>query len=88
MEEDSDEGDDYWDNYLELLRIMEFLFVPVITYSQLEYLQALIEDYLTNFRSLYPDRPLVPKMHYLIHMPLWIKRRIAIVLCTLCIIII
>ena len=68
------ESDEKWENFLCLLRIMEFLFAPVITEDKVDYLQTLIEDYLVVFTDLYPERPLTPKMHYLIHMPSWIKR--------------
>ena len=68
-----DENDDYWENYLKLLRIMELIFAPVISDDKMDYLQVLIQDYMTNFVQLYPQRPLVPKMHYLIHMPTWMK---------------
>ena len=65
---------EYWQNYLELLKIMELIFAPVTSEDKLDYLQLLIQDYLTNFVHLYPERPLVPKMHYLIHMPSWMKK--------------
>ena len=68
------EEDDKWENFIHLLKIMEYVFAPVTTADKLDYLQTLIEDYLIGFTQLYPDRPLVPKMHYLIHMPTWMKR--------------
>lgn len=74
-----DEGDEKWENFLCLLKIMEYIFAPVTTDDKLDYLQTLIEDYLIDFTQLYPNRPLVPKMHYLLHMPTWMKRYTAIV---------
>ena len=68
------EDNEKWDNFLNLLKIMEYVFAPVTTEDKLDYLQILVEDYLTDFSELYPARPLVPKMHYLIHMPTWMKR--------------
>ena len=53
---------------------MEYTFAPVITTDKLDYLQMLIQDFLIEFTQLYPDRPLTPKMHYLVHMPSWMKR--------------
>ena len=53
---------------------MEYIFAPVITTDKLDYLQMLIQDFLTEFTRLYPERPLTPKMHYLVHMPSWMKR--------------
>ena len=66
--------DEKWENFLCLLKIIQFIFAPIIIDDEVDYLQMLIEDYLTCFVELYPYRPLVPKMHYLIHMPTWIKR--------------
>ena len=34
----------------------------------------MIEDFLYDFRQLYPERRLTPKMHYLIHVPSWMLR--------------
>jgi 5-hydroxyisourate hydrolase-like protein (transthyretin family) len=34
----------------------------------------LIEDFLEEFKVLYPERSLTPKMHYLVHIPTWMNR--------------
>ena len=68
------EGDERWNNFLLLLQIMEYLFAPRITHDQVAYLELLIETFLEEFVCLYPDRPLTPKMHYLVHTPMWIRR--------------
>lgn len=65
----------YWENFLAHLEIVDEVFAPIISEDRLEYLSMLIEDYLEDFRALY-SRPLTPKMHYLIHVPTWIKRYI------------
>ena len=69
-----EEDDDYWENFLEFLTIMEYIFSPVTSENKIDYLRILVQDYLITFVHLYPERPLVPKMHYLIHMPGWMKR--------------
>ena len=61
-------------NFITLLKIMEMVFAPTIDVDKLDYLQAQIEEYLETFTHLYPSRPLVPKMHYLVHVSTWIKR--------------
>ena len=53
---------------------MEYIFAPVITIDKLDYLQILIQDFLTEFTRLYPERPFTPKMYYRVHMPSWMKR--------------
>ncbi len=50
------EGDERWNNFLLLLQIMEYLFVPRITHDQVAYLELLIETFLEEFVCLYPDR--------------------------------
>ena len=66
-------SDRNWAVYLQFLKIMEYIFAPITTTDKLEFLQMLIKDFLTEFTHLYPERPLTPKMHYLVHMPSWIK---------------
>lgn len=53
---------------------MEYIFAPVTNVDKTVYLELLIEQYLSDFIHLYPGRPLVPKMHYLVHVPMWIRR--------------
>lgn len=66
---------------MRLLALMEYIFAPVTTDDKTRYMELLIEDFLSDFVDLYPERPLIPKMHYLVHMPMWI-RRYALVLLT------
>ena len=59
------EDDKKWAHFLILLKIMEYCFSPVITVDKTVYLEILIEDFLTDFVTYYPERSLIPKMHYL-----------------------
>lgn len=68
------EEDDKWQHLLLLLKIMEFCFAPVVTVDQTTYLEVLIEEFLTDFVKCYPERSLIPKMHYLVHVPTWIRK--------------
>lgn len=63
----------YWENYLTHLDIMDEVFAPVTSGGRLEYITMLIEDFLEEFKELYPERPFTPKMHYLVHVPTWMK---------------
>lgn len=63
-----------WGNFLDLLKIMEYAFAPVLTDDKTYYMGLLIEEFLSDFTRLYPERRLVPKMHYLVHVPLWMRR--------------
>ena len=63
----------YWENFLTHLTIINEAFAPVSSEERLDYLGMLIEDFLEEFVVLYKDRPLTPKMHYLLHIPTWIR---------------
>lgn len=67
------DGNPFWANYSNHLQIMDEVFAPVIHKERIDYLRMLIEDFLHEFRVLYPERALTPKMHYLVHIPTWIK---------------
>lgn len=68
-----EENDQYWDNYLLHLEIMDEVFAPVYSLDRIPYLKMIIEDFLHDFKLLYPNRPITPKMHYLVHIPTWIE---------------
>ena len=65
------EGDEHWQNYLQLMTIV---FVPSTNEGYIAYLRMLIEDFLTDFHELYPKRQLTPKMHYILYIPTWMQR--------------
>lgn len=62
----------YWENFLCHLVIMDEVFAPITSEERADYLGMLIEDFLEDFTALYPERPLTPKMHYLVHIPTWV----------------
>ena len=68
------ENNEYWNAFIVFLKIMEYTFAPVLTIDKLDYLQTLIQDFLIEFKRLYPERPLTPKAHYLVHFSTWMKR--------------
>ena len=68
------EDEDRWTHYILLLQILELTFAPVTTIDKTYYLEMLIEEFLDDFKSLYPSRPLTPKMHYLVHVPSWMRK--------------
>ena len=67
------EDDDHWSNFLNLLTVMDFVFAPTTTVDKANLVAVLIQDFLADFKELYPDVNLIPKMHYMIHMPSWMK---------------
>jgi len=68
------EENQYWDNFLTLLSIIDFIFAPLITSAKADYIAATTEDFLQDFVELYPERHLIPKMHYMVHLSSWIKK--------------
>lgn len=65
--------DNNWENFLTFLNIMDYTLSPTTTAEKMAYLSVLVEDFLTEFSELY-DRPLTPKLHYMVHIPSWILR--------------
>ena len=68
------EDDEYWDHFLQLLTIMDYVFAPTTTEAIIDYIAVQVEDFLVEFKRLYPDRPLTPKLHYAVHLAKWMKR--------------
>ena len=58
-----------WHLFLKLLEITSICFSPVLSEEMIAHLQVLIEDHHTMFCSLYPQCSVIPKMHFMIHMP-------------------
>ena len=65
--------DEYWEDFLTFLDIMDYVFAPSTTPEKISHIAVLVEDFLTEFSHLY-NRPLIPKMHYLVHLPSWMHR--------------
>ena len=61
--------DEYWDNFLVLLQMMDYIFAPTLTREAVAHLKILIEEHHQNFKHLYPSNSIIPKMHYLVHYP-------------------
>ena len=61
--------DEHWQNYLQLLQIVDLLFAPSISEDEVGYLSVLITEHHQKFVFLYSNSMLLPKHHYMIHMP-------------------
>lgn len=68
------EQDPKWENFLLMLTITDYAFAPVTSEEIIPYLKSLIRDHHEAFKELYPNCPIIPKMHYLIHLPEWLLR--------------
>ena len=63
------DDDDEWECYLLLLDILKICVSCVLSVDIIDYLKVLIELYLNTFRDCYPHMNIIPKQHYLIHLP-------------------
>ena len=61
--------DDYWQLFLQLMEIVDHLFCPQVSEDEIGYLSVLINDHHTEFIRLYPNESIIPKMHFVVHMP-------------------
>ena len=68
------EDDEKWSNLILLLRITGYLFAPRLTSDEADYLALLIEQHHQTFCDLYPDKSVIPKFHYMVHMLRLIKK--------------
>lgn len=74
------ENDCYWTHYGSLCEIMRYILAPNILPEEVAWLNVLIVDFLSDFIQLYPEASVIPKMHYMVHIPrLMIKLDIDIV---------
>ena len=63
------EDDEHWELLCVLLAIIRIAFAPTISENQVAYLQKLIQEHHEKFKELFPQCNVIPKMHYMIHMP-------------------
>ena len=61
--------DPYWENFLLLRKILDYVLAPTLSLDCIGYLKSLINDHHITFKELYPHSPLILKSHYLIHYP-------------------
>lgn len=61
--------DEHWRCYCILLNIIQYVFAPRLEENDLAILQMVIQSHHENFIALYPDNSVIPKLHYMLHMP-------------------
>lgn len=65
------EGDPKWQNFLLMMKIVDVLFAQATTKGLVACLSYQIAEHHEEFK-LYPVALLIPKMHFMVHMPLLI----------------
>ena len=64
-----DTEDPVWELFLKLKDIVEIIVSPTIDSSAVAYLKVLVDEYLEQRLSLFPEKALRPKHHFLSHYP-------------------
>ena len=63
------EDDERWILFLKLMDIIDILFTPRTSEDYAVYVDTLINDHHNEFSKLYQDSSIIPKMHFMVHMP-------------------
>lgn len=61
--------DECWKNYLQMLEIVDMLLAPEISEDEVSYLHILIQQHHETFVEVYPNASVIPKHHFMLHMP-------------------
>ena len=59
----------YYQLLLQIVLIVQICFSPVTSDARVQELRDVIELHLKTFKELFPLKNIIPKMHYLIHIP-------------------
>ena len=63
------DDDEHWLNFLAVLTIIDYVFAPVISPDIVAFLHDKIRSHQETFQQLYPECSIIPKLHYMIHIP-------------------
>ena len=65
--EQANEDDEFWKNYICLLKITLLVMYPIASMETVQTLKQLIFTHNYYFLKSYPEIPITPKLHYLTH---------------------
>ena len=57
----------HWECFSSLLEIMGIAFSVRISLETIVYLKSAIKNHLLLFKNAFPDAPIIPKQHFLVH---------------------
>lgn len=69
-----DVQDPVWQCYITLLNVMSLALAPCISTEEIEGLKCEIRHYLFLFKECFPQNNIIPKQHYLLHLPTSISK--------------
>ena len=67
------EGDKKWELILQVFTINDYMFAPKTTSDIVAHVR-LLKYHHTKLTLLYPECLVIPKLHYMVHIPLWMER--------------
>ena len=69
-----DEDDHNNELLKELIAIVQIIFSPVVSLDTVNLLKVLIAKHLSQFKDKFPDVNIIPKQHYMVHIPTMIQQ--------------
>ncbi|XP_045210242.2 uncharacterized protein LOC123561730 [Mercenaria mercenaria] len=69
-----DSDNQYISFLTELCNIALIILSPVVSVETILMLQVVIQDHLKKFKLLFPNKNIIPKQHYMVHLPSTIER--------------
>ena len=64
-----DTDTEHWACFASLLEIMAISFSNTICQETILYLKTAVKEHLALFKRVFPDAPIIPKQHFLVHLP-------------------
>lgn len=64
----------YWMHFIEVTEILDYVLAPTVREDISDHLVEAISISLLDFQQLYPDASFLPKMHYMTHIPRYLKQ--------------
>jgi len=63
------EKNEYVQFVLDLIEIVQIIFAPILSVQSVLRLKTMIELHLIKFKQLFPENNVIPKQHYMLHLP-------------------
>lgn len=64
-----DTDTEHWVCSASLLELMAISFSDTICQETILYLKTAVKEHLALFKRVFPDAPIIPKQHFLVHLP-------------------
>ena len=62
-----DSNDQHWELFIRLQEIVDIVFAPTLYESTLDYFEIIYAEFLNDYKELYPELNVTPKLHFLVH---------------------